>query len=687
MHARACAARQPVWADMTARVELASKRELSPPENAALPAERSSRPEPGAILVLLGEGPGAADLVRYGHGLARQAGVRWFAAYRRPAHGGPGAESLREAVRLAERLGGETAMLHGLHLAEEIVELAERRGVRRIVVGRPPRRLADRVGRRWLGADLIHRCAGLDLHVAPAEAAPSFEVAPRRPAADRPWFHAYLTSAAAVFAAAGLAQTIRALVGAQDVAVVLLGGVLYAAAAHGLAPALFASALAAVLYDYFFTAPELAFAVRSAADLVPLVAFAATALVVNNMAARLRNLAEASRRRERHAGALFQLGRDVAAAADADSVLRAIATQARETMGASAVILLPNEESGLTVAYPEGAAMGEADWRAARETMRHADRAGRGCAIAPEARRLYQLLRTSRARVGVLGLEHEDERAFADPEFLRLASAFADLAAIGMERIRLSEEIASARLMAESETLRSALLSSISHDFRTPLASIMGSASSLIHYGSQFSEEAKADLLETIAEEAERLNRFIGNILDMTRLESGALAPKRQWIDVEDLISTTLDNMRRRLARHEIHMQIEPMLPLLHVDIVLLEQVLNNLLDNAIKYSRPGAAIVIRALRNGDAVAIEVADQGVGIAPTDLKRIFDKFVRVRARDRRTAGTGLGLAICKGIVEAHGGWIEAASGGEGRGSAFRINLPIEAQQSKVGGELA
>lgn len=672
---------------MSAHVDLAPAQDLSPTEEAAAPAERAPRQDAGAILALLGEGPGAADLVRYAYSLARRTGVRWFAAYRRPAHAGPGAESLREAVRLAERLGGETAMLHGLHLAEEIVELAERRGVRRIVIGRPPRRLADRLGRRWIGADLIHRCAGLDLHVAPAEAALSFEVAPRRPAADRPWFHAYLASAAAVFAAAGGAESLRVLIGAQDLALFLLAGVLYAAAAHGLAPALFASLLAALVYDYFFTPPTLTLGLRSAADLVPFLAFVTAALVVNNLAARLRNLADASRRRERYAGALFQLGRDVAAAADADSVLRAIATQARETMGASAVILLPNEENGLTVAFPEGATMGEADWRAARETMRHADRAGRGCAIAPEARRLYQLLRTSRARVGVLGLEHDDERVFSDPEFLRLASAFADLAAIGMERIRLSEEIAAARLMAESETLRSALLSSISHDFRTPLASIMGSASSLIHYGSQFSEEAKADLLETIAEEAERLNRFIGNILDMTRLESGALAPKRQWIDVEDLISTTLDNMRRRLARHEIRMEIEPMLPLLHVDIVLLEQVLNNLLDNAIKYSRPGDTIVIRALRSGDAVAIEVADQGVGIAPTDLKRIFDKFVRVRARDRRTAGTGLGLAICKGIVEAHGGWIEAASGGEGRGSAFRVSLPIETQESKVGGELA
>ena len=665
----------------------------APPAEVAVsaPARLGWTPESAAspLLVVFGEGPGAGDLVRYAHGIARRSGGRWFAVYRAPVREGRVRGSLLEAIRLAERLGAETAALHaqGPDLADEIAQFADRRGVRRIVVGRPSSRAAARLGRRSLAADLAQRCEGIDLHVGPTDAPSSLEVLPLRGRTERPWFHEYLGGAAAVFVAAGFAQLLRAVTGAQELAVVMLVAVLYSATTYGLSAALVSASLAALVYNFFLSDPAFRLGVSGADDVVPLGIFVAVALVVNNLAGRLRNLAEASRRRERHTNALFQLGRDVAAAADTQSVLRAIEAQARETMGARAVILLPDDEHQLVVAHPSDASMGEADWRAAGEAMRHADRAGRGSGVAGEARRLYLLLRTSRARVGVLGLEHEDEQAFADPQFLRLASAFADLAAIGLERIRLSEEIAAARLTAESETLRSALLSSISHDFRTPLASIMGSASSLIHYGSQFSEEAKNDLLETISEEAERLNRFIGNILDMTRLESGALVPKRQWIDVEDLVSTTIDNMRRRLARHEIRMEIEPLLPLLHVDIVLLEQVLNNLLDNAIKYSRLGDAIVIRALRNGDAVRIEVADQGVGIAGADLKRIFDKFVRARARDRRIAGTGLGLAICKGIVEAHGGWIEAASGGEGQGSAFRINLPIETQESKIGGELA
>jgi two-component system sensor histidine kinase KdpD len=683
------ARQQPAGVDgMHAALDVSAPPLSQPPQpEPVVGAVETSRAD-APLLVAFGHGPGAADLVRYAHGLVRRSGGRWFAVYRPLGREARGSDTLLEAVRLAERLGAETAAMHGQgpDLADEIVEFAARRGVGRIVVGRPPRGLAARVARRSLAADLAQRCEGVDLHVAPAEASSSFGFLPRRPTGGRPWFHEYIGGAAAVFVAAGVAQLLSAVTGARELAVVMLVAVLYAATAYRLAAALSAALLAAVVYNFFLSDPALRLDISVPADLVPICIFVAVAVVVNNLAGRLRNLAEESRRRERHTNALFQLGRDVAAAADTESVLRAITAQARETMGAGAVILLPDDERQLSVAHPLDAAMGEADWRAAGEAMRHGDRAGRGSGVAGEAHRLYQLLRTSRARVGVLGLEHEDRQAFADPEFLRLARAFADLAAIGLERIRLSEEIAAARLTAESEILRSALLSSISHDFRTPLASIMGSASSLIHYGSQFSEEAKNDLLETISEEAERLNRFIGNILDMTRLESGALAPKRQWIDVEDLVSTTIDNMRRRLARHEIRLEIEPMLPLLHVDIVLLEQVLNNLLDNAIKYSRLGDPIVIRALRNREAVLIEVADQGVGIAPPDLKRIFDKFVRARARDRRTAGTGLGLAICKGIVEAHGGWIEADSGGEGRGSAFRINLPIEASQSKVGGEL-
>ena len=664
--------------------------EPRPTDSAPLPQPEteSARAEPrGGVLVVCGEGPGASELVRYAHGFARRGGGRGFAAYRFPAPASRGAESLLEAVRLAERLGAETIALHGQgpDLADEIADLAARWGVRRIVVGRPQRRFGAGLGQRTLVADLAQRCEGVDLHVAPAVAAPSLERAPPRRPVDRRIIREFLGGAAAVLIAAGFAQLLRAMAGAQELAVVMLVAVLYASVAFRLSAALFAAVLAAAVYNFFLTGPLLRLDVSGLNDLVPLGAFIAVALIVNNLAGRLRALAEASRRRERHTNSLFQLGRDVAAAADAESVLRAIAAQARETMGAGVVVLLP-EEGELILAHPPDAAMSEVDRRAAAEAMRHGDRAGRGSGVVGDARRLYQPLRTSRARVGVLGLEHEDERVFHDPEFLRLASAFADLAAIGIERIRLSEEIAAAKLTAESETLRSAMLSSISHDFRTPLASIMGSASSLIHYGAQFSEEVKIDLLETISEEAERLNRFIGNILDMTRLESGALEPRRQWIDVEDLVSTTIDNMRRRLARHEIRLEIEDMLPLLHVDIVLMEQVLNNLLDNAIKYSRPGDAIVIRALRDGEMVGIEVADEGVGIAPPDLKRIFDKFVRARARDRRTAGTGLGLAICKGIVEAHGGWIEAASGGEGRGSAFRINLPIEAQQAKIGGDL-
>lgn len=274
-------------------------------------------------------------------------------------------------------------------------------------------------------------------------------------------------------------------------------------------------------------------------------------------------------------------------------------------------------------------------------------------------------------------------------------------AAVAIERMMLSREIESARFTAQTESLRSALLSSISHDLRTPLASIIGSATSLLSFGRTYDESVRLDLLRTILEEAERLNRFVGNLLQMTKLESGAITPKRQWIDVDDLIGTTLERMERRLHSHRVVTEIEPLLPPLNVDFVLMENVLTNLLDNAVKYSPPGSTITVRAARRhaesgDDTLCLAITDQGVGIAPEDHAHVFDKFFRVYAKDSVIAGTGLGLAICKGIVETHGGTLDLESQGElesqepesqepksqgpksqgrQRGTTFRVLLPL------------
>jgi two-component system sensor histidine kinase KdpD len=260
------------------------------------------------------------------------------------------------------------------------------------------------------------------------------------------------------------------------------------------------------------------------------------------------------------------------------------------------------------------------------------------------------------------------------PDGRRLLDALADQAALAIERITLAEAIDRARVMAETERLRAALLTSISHDLRTPLATIIGSLTSLRSFGKSYDDATRDELMAAVQAEAERLNRFIGNLLDMTRLESGAIDLKPELTDLGEIIGTALERAAKLLAAHRVEIEIAPDLPMLRTDYLLLEQALFNLLDNAAKYAPPGTRVLIRVRRDGGSVVIEISDEGPGIPPQELERIFDKFYRVHAQDRQRAGTGLGLAICRGFIEALGGRISAANLGGGHGAVFTIRLP-------------
>ncbi len=263
------------------------------------------------------------------------------------------------------------------------------------------------------------------------------------------------------------------------------------------------------------------------------------------------------------------------------------------------------------------------------------------------------------------------------PDQRRLLDALSDQAALAIERINLAQDVTRARFEAETERLRSALLTSISHDLRTPLASILGSATSLKNYRKSLDETALEELIGTIQEESERLNRFISNLLDMTRLEAGAITPHTELVDVGDVVGTALERAKRFLAAHAVKLDLASPLPLLRLDPVLFEQVLFNLLDNAAKYAPPGSTICVTARSDPDAVRLQVADEGAGIPPPDLDRIFDKFYRIHAADRQRAGTGLGLAICRGFIEAMGGRIVAGNRQDRQGAVFTITLPVPA----------
>ena len=264
------------------------------------------------------------------------------------------------------------------------------------------------------------------------------------------------------------------------------------------------------------------------------------------------------------------------------------------------------------------------------------------------------------------------------PDGQRLMNALSDQAALAIERVHLVRDVDQARLQAETDRLRSALLTSISHDLRTPLASILGASSSLSSQHGTLDEPGRAAMLLTIREEAERLNRFIGNLLDMTRLESGPLAVTGDLADLSDVVGAVLRRAAGILSVFRVEVDLQPGLPMLGIDVVLFEQVLFNLLDNAAKYALPGSAITLRARQEAGRVRVEVLDEGEGLPEAELERVFDKFYRVRRADRQRAGTGLGLAICRGFVEAMGGAITAANRPDRTGAVFTISLPVPAQ---------
>jgi two-component system sensor histidine kinase KdpD len=340
------------------------------------------------------------------------------------------------------------------------------------------------------------------------------------------------------------------------------------------------------------------------------------------------------------------------------------------------VILLPE---GGTVAvragYPPDDTLVDADIAAAGWAWEHNRPAGRGADTLPGAKRLYLPLKTGRTAIGVVGLDNDRQGPLLTPEQQRLFDALADQAALAIERVQLVADVDRAKLAAEADRLRSALLTSISHDLKTPLAGILGAAGTLGDYSKSLRETDRAELISTIIDEAERLNRFIANLLDMTRIESGATEPNASLHYVGDIVGSALRRATKILAQHETEIDIPADLPMLKIDPVLFEQVLFNLLDNSAKYAPHGSKIRVQSWSDGAAVHLQVLDEGPGIPPADLERVFDTFYRVRKTDHVLAGTGLGLSICRGFIEAMGGTISAENRTDRSGSVFTIRMPV------------
>jgi len=408
---------------------------------------------------------------------------------------------------------------------------------------------------------------------------------------------------------------------------------------------------------------------------VALFFFMVVAVVASALAARTRSQTEAARREARTTAELYAFSRKIAGVMDLYDLLWTIVTHLARLLNAEIVILMPHDgrlES--RAAFPPDSDFSEADMAAARWSWDADHSTGKGTDTLPGGRWLFVPIRTVRGPVGVIGVLALDEGRELGAAERRTLDAVGNQAAIAIERMTLAVDIDSARLGEERERLRSSMLTSVSHDLRTPLASIIGALSSLKSYRDRYDQPTSDELLGTALSEAERLDRFVGNLLDMTRLDAGAIVPNRETVDAGDLVSTVLRRATPVLRDRKVVSTIAPDLPPLSLDFVLAEQVLFNLLDNAAKYSPEGGRVEIEARRAGNRVEVIVRDEGPGIAAEALNRIFDKFYRADDGDRRRAGTGLGLAIARGFVEVQGGTLAGHNRSDRSGAEFVVSWP-------------
>ncbi len=489
----------------------------------------------------------------------------------------------------------------------------------------------------------------------------------------------YLQAVGLILAATLVGELVRRLFSPVNLVMLHLLGVVAAAVYLGRGPSILAAILSVLAFDLFFVQPRLTLAVSDPLEIFTFVALLIVGLVISSLTARVREQAQAAERRAAQNAALYTLSRDLAVALDMEAIVQVVVDHVSETFGRQvAVFLVEGDTLKLTGASP-GFALETGELDVALLAYRNRREAGRGTEYTPTARARFMPLSTASGVIGVLAVQ---PYALGNPltvEQRQFLDTFASQAALAIERAHLAELAADAEVLQATERLQTALLNSISHDLRTPLVSIVGALSSLQEDGEGLDLDYRRSLVDNAREEAERLNRLVGNLLDMTRIEAGALRLVLEPCDVQDLVGAAMEHLREGLASRPVLVNVPSDLPMVPMDFVLMEQVLVNILDNAHKYSPPDLPIELRAWVDGDEARIDVADNAPQIPAGDFNRVFDKFYRVQV-PRQVSGTGLGLSICKGIVEAHGGRIWAEHRPEG-GNVLRIALPLGEAEEK------
>ena len=627
------------------------------------------------LLACIGADDISEQLVRRTSRLATALNASWIAVHLERADApldAARAAKTAAILRLAEQLGAEVTQLNDRDFSAGIIRLARKENVTQIVIGRAEMPWPRALLRRSLADALMRISEGIEVHVVPG---PSKR--PRPPAALRlrglP--AECFAACVAVGAAVGIGQALSVLLKLPNLSMIFLVSVLACAVLLGTRAAVVASILSFLAYNFFFIEPIYTLTIAEPHELFALLIFLAVATLTGSLTGRIRDQSAGVIRRAEITQSLYDFSRKISGAATSDDVVWAATSHMHKMLGGEVALLLPDED-GLKLAaiWPPDSKLDQAESTAARWALQKAEPAGWATGTLPNVRFQFRPLTTSGGVVGVCGFSPRAAAATLSADDESRVAAVLDQTAIALDRAMLAGDAIKTSALEANEKVRDALIASLSHDLKTPLASITGAVTSLRELGDLIDVSARQDLLVSIEEETQRLSQFLNNLLDMSRIESGAVKVRRDYVDVTDVIRAAVERCRKAFPDQTFHISIAPDLPFTRGDAHLLAQVLFNLLDNAHKYGG-GTDIAIHARRENEQLVISVTDEGKGVKPSDLERIFEKFYRGGRNDGRPAGTGLGLSICRGLIDAMGGSIVAQSPAIRRkGTRMIIRLP-------------
>ncbi len=639
------------------------------------------------LLVCVGPSPTTARVIRTAKRMAAALDAPWLAVSV-DLTGAPSSHPTKQQVaqhfRLAERLGAETVTVAGQNVTDTILDCARLRNVTKILIGKTHQPRWQRLLFGTVVDDLLEKSGEIDVYVIHGDEDKAERFAAVGPAAStnsRPYFFAAGLIVGTGFVAHGL-RFLHIADAEANTVMLFLATVAWAAFRYGRGPAIFASVLAVLTFDFYFVPPFHTFAVADAQYLVTFAVMLIIGLVISNLASRLRAQIESTRLRERRTSALYELGKQLSSLSGEVFLINAAGEKIAQMVGGEVAIYLEHEPGPPEVGYGQASSIANhaVSLPVAQWVIQHDQIAGAGTNTLPNAIALFVPLSASQRTHGAIAIRVPDAERLLDPDIRRLLEACANQLALALERDQLAIAAADARVVAEAEQVRSSLLSSVSHDLKTPLAAIAGASSSLLE-STSFDEETRHHLLVTVAEEAARLNRLLENLLQMSKLDAGASTPNQQWYVLEEIVGSALHRTHRELAHHEVTVLLPLELPLVFVDGLLMEQVFVNLLENAARYTPIGTKVAIQAAVDGKHIRISISDNGPGVPVGAEEQIFNKFYRASPTADAGRGSGLGLAICRGIVTAHGGRISAANR-PGGGAEFVIRLPIPKDTPQV-----